>query len=52
MELPSDPNKLIYGIYNRYGEDVTAPKPVDEIKSYAQLVFQEPDDYQTPAYTL
>ena len=26
MELPADPNKLIYGIYNQDGIDVTKPQ--------------------------
>lgn len=26
MELPADPHKILYGIYNRYGEDITQLK--------------------------
>lgn len=40
-DLPSDPNKLVYGIYNRQGYDMTSPqyRPQKEI-TYADTVFQ------------
>jgi phage terminase large subunit len=36
MDLPADPNKLVYGIYDSQGWDVSKPKPeVDEYSMFA-----------------
>jgi phage terminase large subunit len=57
MELPADPNKLIYGIYDANGYDVTKPRPIedeysmfalsDNTKSYAPFSTYDED----PLYT-
>jgi hypothetical protein len=30
MELPADPKHLIYGVYNKQGEDISKPKITDD----------------------
>lgn len=30
MELPADPKNLVYGVYNKQGEDISKPKITDE----------------------
>jgi hypothetical protein len=60
MALPADPNKLIYGIYDGTGHDVSKPKP--QLDEYAIFALNEnpksydPFDskqsqYDEPAYT-
>lgn len=38
MELPADPGKILYGIYNRYGVDIT--KVRDREQSYIHHIFE------------
>ena len=44
MELPSDPKNLIYGIYNKYGVDIS--REYDPIKKFAIHALSDDDDYQ------
>jgi phage terminase large subunit len=57
MALPADPNKLIYGIYDGSGIDITKPK--DNVDEYAMFALSDNtkkydpfEEYQdTPDYT-
>lgn len=42
MELPADPNKLIYGIYDKDGYDLTKPKPDED--EYAAFAIADQSD--------
>jgi hypothetical protein len=43
MALPSDPRNLLYGVYDKYGADITRVQPQDRILPHAL----QDDDYQT-----
>ena len=44
MELPANPNNLIYGIYDKSGQDIT--KPTRNIqKEYSMWVLQDEESY-------
>lgn len=46
MELPADPKNLIYGVYNKQGEDILAKKEPEDIqKAYNKYALSDPDDY-------
>ena len=47
MELPADPGKIVYGVYNKFGRDVTQPIDTTKYDPYAE-------DYENPeaAYNL
>lgn len=42
MKLPADPGRLLYGIYNKDGQDVTQLLPADE--QYGIFAFQDDDE--------
>lgn len=42
MELPSNPNNLIYGIYGKDGQDITKPKPLT--KNYGFWALQDDEE--------
>ena len=41
MELPADPGKIVYGVYNKFGRDVTQPIDTTKYDPYAE-------DYENP----
>lgn len=44
MELPADPRKLLYGVYNRFGKDISKEQLEDEAKmEYWALADEEPE---------
>lgn len=44
MELPADPSKLLYGVYNRLGKDISKEQLEDEAKmEYWALADDEPE---------
>lgn len=44
MELPADPRKLLYGVYNRFGKDISKERLEDEAKmEYWALADEEPE---------
>ena len=44
MELPADPRKLLYGVYNKYGKDISKELIEDEAKmEYWALADEEPE---------
>lgn len=45
MELPADPNKLVYGIYNKEGRDVTRDDVERRERNYAAYALMD-DDYE------
>ena len=46
MELPSDPKNLLYGVYNKAGDDITKLKDDEEKKAYWALSDDE-DEFKT-----
>ncbi len=46
MELPSDPKNLLYGVYNKAGDDITKLKNDEEKKAYWALSDDE-DEFKT-----
>lgn len=49
MELPADPRKLTFGIYNKEGIDLTAAKEVKDEDRYGYSVFDDPEPYTSEA---
>jgi len=49
MELPSDPRKLISGVYDKQGRNLVGPQLTDDDieRSYASVIFQDEDQYPT-----
>ena len=46
MELPADPKNLVYGIYNRTGDDLTAPTTEANIEEdYYKHALGDEEDY-------
>ena len=50
MELPADPRNLVYGIYNKKGENLTTSLSPFREKSYAEYIFEEPEPEPEPDY--
>lgn len=44
MELPADPTKLLYGAYNRKGEELSLDDPKKKEQAYAEWIFSEPEE--------
>ena len=42
MELPADPGKVVYGVYNKFGRDVTKPINTTEYNPFAES-YENPD---------
>lgn len=44
MELPADPRNLLFGIYNKKGQDLTLTESQAKEKEYANWVFADEED--------
>ena len=47
MELPADPSRLVYGIYNKEGVSVDDPSKPKKLKSYADHIFEDDNFLQS-----
>lgn len=55
MELPADPRNLLFGIYNKRGDDLTLQEQEKKDQEYAEWMFEDEEDntfnsFDSPEY--